>query len=153
LWGWCIGRDGSEIRGVRARIGWRKFLGNYGIDRRDVAAAHHKSNVTEYSGFAVAVPLPAGSSRVITEIQTSDGEWRPISVRTVQGAANDDSPPPSDPKYFIPNRGPNPRIQFWFDRPSVWTKKIRYLRVTGWCFAVSGDPIHEIRARVRGKIF
>ncbi len=56
-------------------------------------------------------------------------------------------------KYFIPNPGANPRIEFWLDRPSVWTKKIRYLRITGWCLATTGEPLTELRARLRGKKF
>jgi hypothetical protein len=32
-------------------------------------------------------------------------------------------------------------------------KKIRYLKVTGWCVAISGDEITEVRARVRKNIF
>ena len=90
---------------------------------------------------------------MIVEVQESDGLWRAISSRAVFGARNVDSPAPIDPKYFIPNRGANRRIQFWLDRPLVWPKKARQLKVTGWCFAISGDEITEVRARVRQKFF
>ena len=77
----------------------------------------------------------------------------PFRSRTVFGASNGDSAAPIDPKYFVHNPGANPRIEFWLDRPLVWPKKARHLKVSGWCFAISGDEITEVRARVRKKFF
>ncbi|MEP6585759.1 MAG: glycosyltransferase family 2 protein, partial [Candidatus Udaeobacter sp.] len=116
-------------------------------ERKDVGAA------LERIGFAIAVPLPRGKSHVIIEVQESDGVWRAISSRAVFGVPNGDSVAPIDPKYFIHNPGANPRIEFWLDRPLVWPKKARQLKVTGWCFAISGDEITEVRARVRKNFF
>jgi glycosyltransferase involved in cell wall biosynthesis len=145
--GWCVSRCGKKIRSIRARRGRQKFLGNYGIERKDVGAA------LERIGFAIAVPLPRGKSHVITEVQESDGVWRAISIRTVFGTSNGTSQAPVDPKYFVHNPGANPRIEFWLDRPLIWPKKARQLKVTGWCFAISGDEITEVRARVRKNFF
>ena len=145
--GWCVSRYGKEIRGVRARIGRQEFAGNYGIERKDVGAAVARI------GFAIAVPLPRGKSQVTIEVQEKDGVWRAISIRTVFGTSNGASQAPIDPKYFIPNPGANRRIEFWLDRPLVWPKKARHLKISGWCFAISGDEITEVRARVRKKFF
>jgi GT2 family glycosyltransferase len=145
--GWCVTACGKQIRAIRARIGRRKFLGNYGIERKDVGA------VSERVGFAIAVPLPRGKSHVTIEVQESDGVWRAISSRAVFGVPNGDSVAPIDPKYFIHNPGANARIEFWLDRPLVWPKKARQLKVSGWCFAISGDEITEVRARVRKNFF
>ena len=150
--GWCVNRRGKDIRGIRARIGRQKFFGNYGIQRKDVAAALGPI-VVERSGFAIAIRLPVGKSQVVIEVQEADGVWRVIAIREVFGARNKESEAPIDAKYFIPNPGANPRIEFWIDRPSVWSKKTRYLRVTGWCVAVSGSELTRVRARVRRKIF
>ena len=70
-----MSRYGKKIRSIRARRGRQKFLGNYGIERKDVGAAF------ERIGFAIAVPLPRGKSQVIIEVQESDGVWRAISSR------------------------------------------------------------------------
>ena len=145
--GWCVSRYGKKIRSIRVRRGRQKFLGNYGIERKDVGAA------SERVGFAIAVPLPRGKSHVTIEVQESDGVWRAISSRAVFGVPNGDSVAPIDPKYFIHNPGANPRIEFWLDRPLVWPEKARHLKVTGWCFAISGDEITEVRARVRKNFF
>ena len=142
-----MSRYGKKIRSIRARRGRQKFLGNYGIERKDVGAAF------ERIGFAIAVPLPRGKSQVTIEVQESDGVWRAISNRAVFGTSNGDSAAPIDPKYFIHNPGANPRIEFWLDRPLVWPKKARHLKVSGWCFAISGDEITEVRARVRKNFF
>jgi len=145
--GWCVSRSGNKIRSIRARRGRQKFLGNYGIARKDVGASF------ERIGFAIAVPLPRGKSQVITEVQEPDGVWRAISIRTVFGTSNGASQAPVDPKYFVHNPGANPRIEFWLDRPLVWPKKARQLKIIGWCFAISGDEITEVRARVRKNFF
>jgi glycosyltransferase involved in cell wall biosynthesis len=147
LTGWCVSREGKEIRAMRARLGRQEFAGNYGIERKDVGAA------VQRIGFAIAIPLPAGKSQVFIEVQEADCVWRAISTRAVFGASDGESAAPIDPKYFIPNPGANPRIEFWLDRPLVWPKKIRYLKVSGWCLAISGDEITEVRARVRKNIF
>jgi glycosyltransferase involved in cell wall biosynthesis len=148
--GWCATRDGKCVRAIRGRIGRRKFAANYGIMRPDVAAAHGREALR--SGFALAVPLPRGKSRLTIEAQGDDRGWRPLASHEVFGAPNEEEPP-QDVKYFIPNPGANPRIEFWLDRPSLWTKKIRYLRITGWCLATTGEPLTELRARLRGKNF
>jgi GT2 family glycosyltransferase len=150
--GWCVSARGKNIFAMRARVGRRKFLGNYGIERKDVGAKLRKTPA-ERIGFAIAVPLPRGKSQVTIEVQEWDGVWRPISTRTVFGTSTGDSKPPIDPKYFIHNPDANPRIEFWLDRPFVWPKKTRHLRVSGWCFAISGDEIVEVRGRIRKKIF
>src|SRR5262245_48528837 len=150
--GWCVNRRGKGIRGIRARIGRHKFLGNYGIQRKDVAAALGPIAV-ERIGFAIAVRLPLGKSQVVTEVQEADGMWRAIAIRDVFGAPNKDSDAPIDPKYFIPNPGANPRIEFWIDQPSAWSRRVRHLRVSGWCLAASGSEVTQVRARVRHKGF
>ena len=150
--GWCVSARGKNIFATRARVRRRKFLGNYGIERKDVGATLGKTPA-ERIGFAIAVPLPRGKSQVTIEVQEWDGVWRPISSRAVFGTLIGDSQAPIDPKYFIHNPDANPRIEFWLDRPLVWPKKTRHLRVSGWCLAVSGNEITELRARVRKNIF
>src|SRR5437660_11634453 len=145
--GWCVSREGKEIRAMRARFGRQECAANYGIERKDVGAA------VQRIGFAIAIPLPAGKSQVFIEVQEADCVWRAISTQAVFGASDGESAAPIDPKYFIPNPGANPRIEFWLDRPLLWPKKIRYLKVSGWCLAISGDEITEVRARVRKNIF
>src|SRR5919197_853175 len=66
--GWCVNRRGKGIRAIRARIGRQKFFGNYGIQRKDVAATLGPIAV-ERSGFAIAVPLPVGRSQVMIEVR------------------------------------------------------------------------------------
>jgi hypothetical protein len=81
--GWCVNRRGKEIRSIRARIGRQKFFGNYGIRRKNVAVALGPLAV-ERSGFAIAVPLPLGKSKVVTEVQETDGVWRVIAIRELR---------------------------------------------------------------------
>jgi glycosyltransferase involved in cell wall biosynthesis len=150
--GWCVNRRARNIQGIRARIGHRRFVGNYGIQRKDVAALLGPIAV-ERIGFAIAVRLPIGKSQVIIEVQEADGVWRVIAIRDAFGVPSKTSEAPIDPKYFIPNPGANPRIEFWIDKPLVWSRKVRHLRVSGWCFAISGSEVSQVRARVGYKVF
>src|SRR6478672_13408109 len=66
--GWCVSRCSKAIRGIRARIGRQQFIGNYGIQRKDIAAVLGPISL-ERVGFAIAVPLRLGKSQVVTEVQ------------------------------------------------------------------------------------
>lgn len=150
LVGWCVPRGEKQVRAIRARVGRRKFPGNYGISRPDVALARGAD--FSRSGFAIAALLPRRKARLTIEVQDQTGRWHTIASREVIGSPND-AAPPQDAKYFIPNPAANSRIEFWLDLPTVWTKKIRYLRLSGWCLAVAGPEISQVRARIRGKEF
>ena len=153
LTGWCLTRDGKRARALRARLGRRTFEGNYQIERRDVAQERGLAPNEIRCGFALAVPLPTGPAQVVVELQEADGHWQPFAIYQVIGSPNEQTIPPQDAKYFIPNPGANPRIEFWLDRPSVWEKRFRYLRITGWSLATSGDEINGVRAKVRKTVF
>lgn len=151
LVGWCAPRGEKTVRAIRGRIGRRKFAGNYGIARPDVATT--RGAAAARSGFALAVPLPRGPSCLAIEAMDDSGAWHILTETEVCGAPNEKREPPQDAKYFLHNPGAHPHIEFWLDRPSVWTKKIRYLRLSGWCLATEGAEISAVRARVRGREF
>src|SRR5262245_19926495 len=102
--GWCVNRCGKSICDIRARIGRRKFLGNYGIQRKDVAAALGTIAV-ERSGFAIAVPLPIGKSQVLVELREPDGVWPSIVSRGLFGAHDHHAAAAIDPTPCSPDAG------------------------------------------------
>src|SRR5437764_5658117 len=93
--GWCVKRRAKNIQGIRARVGRRRFFGNYGIQRKDVAALLGPIAV-ERSGFAIAVRLPIRKSQVIIEVLDADGVWRAIAIRDAFGVPNKTSQAPID---------------------------------------------------------
>ena len=44
-------------------------------------------------------------------------------------------------------------FSFFLDHPTDWSRKVRRLRLTGWCVANEGEPLVAIRAQLHGKIF
>jgi hypothetical protein len=45
------------------------------------------------------------------------------------------------------------KFLFHLDEPTTWDPRVRWLRLSGWCVARNGAPLHEIRARLREEIF
>ena len=45
------------------------------------------------------------------------------------------------------------QVHLWLDEPIDWTRKVRRLRISGWCVAKRDGPLLAIRAELRGKSF
>ncbi|MEY2564899.1 MAG: hypothetical protein QOH88_3092 [Verrucomicrobiota bacterium] len=45
------------------------------------------------------------------------------------------------------------KFHFWLDEPADWNRRVRHLRMSGWCVAKDGPPITAIRARLRDRTF
>lgn len=58
-----------------------------------------------------------------------------------------------------PNESLPARVQvskqffLWLDEPLDWTRKVRQLRLSGWIVAKQGEPLTQVRARLRGQVF
>lgn len=155
--GWCVDRTGAPIDAIRARIASREIAANYGIERRDVAERHQNFPNAKNSGFAIAVPVPRKASDLIFEVQSEDGEWQPFFRQSIPGRPSSATPEqlfaPPAVEFLIPYTMEKSRFQFWLDRPGDWSKRMRYLPVSGWCLTTSGESISELRGRIRGRIF
>jgi glycosyltransferase involved in cell wall biosynthesis len=155
--GWCVDRSGAPIKGIRARIGSREIPTNYGIERPDVAERYPNFPNARNSGFAIAAPVPGKASELTVEVQDEDCAWRPVFSQLIPGrprsATSEQLFAPPAVEFFVPYTTEKSRFQFWLDRPSDWSKRIRYLRVSGWCLTTSGEAITELRGRIRGRIF
>jgi hypothetical protein len=153
--GWCLDRGGGWILGIRARIGSRKFEGKFGIPRTDIPQMHPNLPAAARSGFALAVPLPRGSSEILLELKTADGWWHPFFSHAVVGKdkTDDDEPiPPGEADHFLSSSHPAP-FAFWCDQPLDWENPARHLQISGWCVTTYGEPLVELRARVGRHIF
>lgn len=153
--GWCVDRRGAWIDGIRAEIGSRTFEGNFGFKRTDVAAIYPNSAAAFRSGFAVAVRPPIGKSVLFLEFKQVNGAWRAFFRQEICG-----SPEPADPETLTPEEAAHflpkpqtPGFELWFDRPTDWSKLGRDLRISGWCVAIRGEPIAEMRVRIGARAF
>ncbi len=45
------------------------------------------------------------------------------------------------------------KFHFWLDEPADWSRRVRWLRISGWCVTKSGQPLTAIRARLHGRTF
>ena len=152
--GWCLDRAGDWINGIRARIGRRNILGNYGIPRQDIVPIYPHLPLAGKSGFAIAVDVPPGKSTLTLALQRADGFWQQFFHHEIIGAdrAKQESLPAAEARHYTPQLERS-RFQFWFDRPKDWSRKIRDLHISGWCVATEGKEISEMRGRVGNKIF
>jgi glycosyltransferase involved in cell wall biosynthesis len=155
--GWCVERNGDWIRAIRARIGDREVKGNYGIERTDVAAIYPQLRAASHPGFAIAAKLPPGRCQLLVEVQASTGEWDAIARHDVVGRALQPGEAPvirpEEAPLFLPQPDRPSRFRFWFDRPSSWSQKVRHLHIAGWCLAIDGEPVAELRARIGKRTF
>ncbi|MDP9005194.1 MAG: hypothetical protein M3N12_10460 [Verrucomicrobiota bacterium] len=152
--GWAIDRSGKWIHGIRAQVGSQKYHAHFGIERKHLAQTHPDLPAASRSGFALAVPLPAGKSTLLLEVKNANGLWHPLFSHPVIGTNENESPasiPPEGATHFAP--ASPARFAFWCDQPLDWDKPAHYLRVTGWCVTAYGEPITELRARVGKNIF
>ncbi|WP_366557823.1 glycosyltransferase [Okeania sp. SIO1I7] len=109
--GWCFRNTGLDIEAIRARVGEEIFVGNYYIERLDVAQKFPDISAAKNSGFQIPLQLSPGNYQLILEAQDKKGKWHkfasyPISVSTVE--AN-------------------------FDAPTNWQQREGVILFAGWC--------------------
>jgi hypothetical protein len=107
------------------------------------------------SGFALAVALPRGSSKIFLELKSADRQWHPFFSHPVVGkneTGHGESIPPGEADHFLSTSRPAP-FAFWCDQPLDWEKPARHLHISGWCVTTYGEPIMELRARLGRHVF
>lgn len=153
--GWCVDRRGGWIQGIRARLGSRTFEGKFGIPRTDIPQMHPDLPAAARSGFALAVPLPAGGSTILLEAKSADRQWQPFFTHPVEGSRETDrgeSVFPGEADHFLSTSPPAP-FAYWCDQPLDWENPARLLHISGWCVTTYGEPVKELRARLGQHIF
>jgi GT2 family glycosyltransferase len=151
--GWFIDTMGLPVHGIRARIGRRFFYANINLLRPDLAKTHPDLPLASRGGFALAISLPRGTSRLILQYQGPDRTWRDFdSHRVRRGDSQAESPPRSELPFFDAATASDPRFFCWVHIPDNGEIRQRRLRLAGWCFAGGGPVVEAVRARVGGRI-
>ena len=95
--GWCFLLNRRELAGVRAKIGGRTYVAQYGIERPDLVREASDWPAASHSGFSVEVPVVSGSSILQLEAIEEGGDWCRFAEREIvrpSSTANDDVPLP-----------------------------------------------------------
>jgi hypothetical protein len=66
--GWFIDTMGVPVHGIRARIRRQFFPANINLPREDLLVTYPDLPLARRSGFAVAIPLPRGTSKLVLQI-------------------------------------------------------------------------------------
>lgn len=96
--GWCFLLNDRELAGVRAQIGGKVYLAQYGIERPDLTREGSDFPAARNSGFSVEVPVVSGRSILQLEAIEEGGEWYCFAEREIvrDATKNDEVPlPPS----------------------------------------------------------
>jgi glycosyltransferase involved in cell wall biosynthesis len=138
--GWAFAIKGEPLLQVRATALGRAWPAIFPIPRPDVAAAFPQLINAGMSGFAIQITdAPRQSFKIELEGKRRDDDtW--IAFAHVQATA-----PPPDESLTSPA---HPGFGLWFDEPDDWNRLPRRFRISGWCFATSGQPIEGFRARI-----
>ncbi len=91
--GWFYPGMGRECRDIRAVIDGTVYLGNYGLDRPDVAAAFPNDPNSTRTGFAIRALFARGDREVRLEYLDDKNQWQAFVT-----AAPDTSLLPPDPR-------------------------------------------------------
>jgi GT2 family glycosyltransferase len=151
--GWFIDTMGVPVHGIRARIGWQFFPAKINLPREDLLAAYPDLPLASRSGFAVAIPLPRGKSKLVLQNQGTDGVWRDFDSRRVRrGDHQAELQPPSQLPFLTASLVSNRRFSCWVHIPDNGEIRERRLRLAGWCFANGGPAVEAVRARVGHRI-
>lgn len=151
--GWCVDRKGAWIHGIRAQIGSQIFEGNFGIERRDIAARYPIFPAAVRSGFAVAVSPPAGRSIVRLDLKQKTGAWKPFFTHEIRGDAGESPEEITAEEALHFSKKSQPPFEVWFDQPTDWDKLGEEIRISGWCVPTRGDSISEMRVRLGANVF
>src|SRR4051812_35191940 len=148
LSGWCVARDGTKLRGIRARIDDQIYNGQFDRERPDVLAFVQIAGASLLCGFTLKLWIPKGSAQLVLEAMDPEGAWHKVHRRTVHGSRG----ARAGQRQWCAADGTG-KYDFWFDLPYDWSKKVRHLHISGWCRPTDGAEIAEIRARIRNRIF
>jgi GT2 family glycosyltransferase len=151
--GWFIDTLGLPVHGIRTRIGRQFFPANIHLPREDLLAPYPELPSAGRSGFAVAIPLARGTSKLVLQYQGADGIWHDFDSHRVQrGDHQAEVPPPSQLPFFAAVSTSVHRFFSWVHIPKKGEIRERRLRLAGWCFASEGPAVEAVRARVGQRI-
>ncbi len=147
--GWFIDTMGLPVHGIRARIGRQFFPANINLPREDLCVMYPDLPLAGRGGFAMAIPLPRRTSKIVLQYEGTDGIWRDFDSHHVRrGDHQAELPPPSQLPFFTAAPASEPRFFCWVHIPDNGEIRERRLRLAGWCFANEGPPVEAVRARV-----
>ncbi|MBV9010105.1 MAG: glycosyltransferase [Verrucomicrobia bacterium] len=149
LTGWCVPSDGSPLRALRVKIGWRTVTTSFFHERPDVIERFGAKPEQARCGFSLKVKVPPGRWRLRIAAKAGQGKFREIYKRRVIGKLlGGESSAVAGAE--VPRRND---FSFWLDRPADWNNIGRELRLCGWCIHRSPEKLTGVRARVGGKVF
>ncbi len=143
--GWVFGEGErlSQVRAVALDTTWPAI---YPIARPDVAEAFPNAAHAEASGFAIQITSPPQKRfKIRLEARLPKEEWTAFSRASLAAPAQDVVP---KSRGLPLTNSLHPGFSLWFDEPLDWTRLPRRFRLSGWCFAKSGEAIEAIRARI-----
>jgi O-antigen biosynthesis protein len=152
--GWFLDTMELPVQGIRARIGRQFFPANINLPRKDLLATHPDLPLARRSGFALAIPLPRGTSKLVLQYQGANRVWRDFDFHRVRrGVHQAELPPPSQLLFFTAAcSASEPRFFSWVHIPDKGEIRERRLRLAGWCFAGEGPAVEAVRVRAGRRI-
>jgi len=87
--GWCFSRSGKTIAGVRAKIGSKARIANYGLERPDVTDSFPQYPEAHRSGFTIELKVPVGISTLRLEMIELGSDWRTFLEQKLEREARE----------------------------------------------------------------
>jgi O-antigen biosynthesis protein len=87
--GWCFARNGKPIAGIRAKIGRKSRMAQYGLERPDLNDSYREYPESRCSGFTIELKVPPGISLVRLELIEQGSEWKPFFEHELEREAGE----------------------------------------------------------------
>ena len=82
--GWCFDASGSDLKGIRVKVGETAFKARRKQTRHGVAQLFPEFENAKKSGFTAEITLPKGRSEITIEARIADGSWHAIEKQEVR---------------------------------------------------------------------
>lgn len=109
--GWCFARNGKPIAGIRAKIGRKSRLAQYGLERPDLVESFRDYPEARCSGFTIELKVPPAISTVRLEWIEHGSDWQPFFEHKLERETGDGHDPMEPDPRSQESHQPAERIQ------------------------------------------
>jgi O-antigen biosynthesis protein len=124
LVGSCYARTGSQVVGIRTKIGGKSYFARYGLRRDDIGARQRDRPAALHSGFILEAPVPRDLASLQLEAIVQEGSWQTVLQHSLVAVTIAPSKPPEEKKKARPS-ATSINVDFQHQNPLLFFRELR----------------------------